>query len=233
MGAFRGFDNLNGDKQRESMKGWGPAPHCVVEPILYTSAESFDELRFLVCRRMKGALSAAKPPTCTTTNGGGHHVLVGTDDTPMDAVIRSVHKKLGYRIGVQGQKKPFCIGTFGPALNKADLKIEDGMLRLVIRDEPAEPEVPFIAHIFNVFIPNPKKKENGDGSLEEIGWLTIGEIVERFGMSGSHIYFQFLFQFLFGRTENIQASPAQFPDWRPGTYDLPINKIELKPHNPG
>lgn len=218
MTEFRGFDGLTGDAQRAEMKGWGATAFPVVEPILYRQdEEGLGNVRFLVCRRMKGALSDAKPPACTTSNPGGHHVLPGTDDTPVDAVVRSVGKKLGYAIT---RDAPELIGTFGPALNKADMAIESTTIRLTIRDEPAEPEVPFIAHVFKVRIRS-VPIWTPDESLKEVGWFTLREIVARYGQSGTHIYFQFLFQcarhFIHGRNADWD-----FPRWQPGTYDLEI-----------
>lgn len=229
MSEFRGFDHLNGDEQRTKMKGWGPAPHCVVEPILYV--EKFNhELHFLVCKRLKGALSVANPPACTTTNGGGHHVLVGKDDTPVDAVIRSVGTKLGYWITNKKSISP--VGVFGPALNKSNMKITNDEVQLVIHNEPAEPNVPFIANVFAVNIwnansPADLEQGSGDESLKEVGWLTLAEIVEQFGASKNHIYFQFLFQFLVNRIGGNSMTPLElaYPDWQPGTYALDLSLV--------
>jgi len=223
---FGGFDHLSGEVQREGMKGWGPSAHPVVEPVLFRYAESGGELEILVCRRLKGALSVANPPACTTSNPGGHHVLVGTDDTPVDAVIRSIHMKLGYSV-VPARMSP--VGTFGPAINRSSLEIAAGKVRLVIHDEPAEPDAPFLAHVIAVNASRLRKNGVGNGSLEEVGWFALANLVDRFGRSKNHIYFQFLFQFLRRRSRSLKAPPLElaYPDWRAGVYELELKQIEL------
>ncbi len=207
MGKFRGFDGLDGSKQREGMKNWGPTAFPVVEPVLFRSVtQGLPEV--LVCRRLKGALSVAKPPACTTSNPGGGHILPGKDDTPRDAVVRSIAEKIGYDVDPRGIR---IIGTAGPALNWSH--VEAGEHELIIEDRPAEPEVPFIAHVYAVDMSLAKKRGEGNGSLEEIGWMSWPEIFGRYGNSGTHIYFQFLCAAmgLFG------DSSGEIP-WKPGIY---------------
>ncbi len=226
MAEFHGFDALTGDAQRAGMKGWRPSAFCVVEPVLYRYPQPGSELEFLVCKRLKGALSEANPPACTTSNGGGHHVLVGVDDTPIDAVIRSLNMKLGYMVEREAIR---CMGTFGPALNKSNMTIANGEVRLIISDEPAEPEVPFIAHAFAIDASDIEKEGSGNGSLETIGWFSLGDLVENFGASEHHIYFQFLFQFLFLRQQELTPTlELTYPNWRAGTYSLPLERIGSK-----
>ncbi|KKS56021.1 MAG: hypothetical protein UV20_C0018G0009 [Candidatus Magasanikbacteria bacterium GW2011_GWA2_42_32] len=206
--VFPGF-NIDGNKQREEMGGWGPTVFPVVEPVIYR--EDTKGLEFLVCRRLKGALSAYNPPAFTTSNPGGHHILI-TDATPTDALTRSLRIKLG--LNVQ-DRHIHAVGTAGPALYRSHMEINGGRWEMVIEEELAEPNTPFLAHVFAVDASGMDIKTND--SLEVRGWFSTNMIFEIFGkLGGNHLYFQFLLAAIQSLKRGYQGEI----NWQPGCYKV-------------
>lgn len=209
---FPGFA-LDGDKQRVGMKGWGATVLLVAEPVIYRKDAA--GVQFLVCRRLKGALSLSNPPVYTTSNPGGHYILT-TDATPTYALMRSLRVKLG--LNVQGRHIQ-SVGTAGPALYRSHVELVcgsgDQRWEMVIEEELAEPNVPFLAHVFAVDASRMDIKTND--SLEMVGWFSSNMIFEIFGkLGGNHLYFQFLLAAIRALKWGCQGEIC----WQPGRYPI-------------
>lgn len=228
MGDFKGFDHIDARQQRGGRLNWGIEPRITAEvlPFRFTAT---GQCEFPVFQRLKGVASVATPPACTTSFIGHDH-LVGADDDLVDTVIRSLRFKLGYHLPAdEAGWRIHPVGVFGAALNRSRMVIENGVLRLTILDEPEVPDNPFVAHIFAANVVGLIKPGASNGSLEEVGWFTVEDLVVRFGTDPRYLHSWFFFHCIrnYDQFRKVRDLRSAYPDWRPGVHALDLRNVTL------
>jgi len=212
--------------QDEKTKNWkNPIAHSVVATILYrlsTGKNNNPQLpllpfEFLVTQRVKGAAKGHYQ-----IHHGGHFDV--TDINAKSAAVREIREETGFAFNTDDVQ---FVAMFGPELYRSNMYLKDNptdvqnpTLILDILKEQAEPTAPFVLTLFIAYTKDILQHQETDGEVNNQEWLTIEEIVARYGTSPTFNYCSFLFEVIKYFFRSHDSCRNFFPDSSPGKYYL-------------
>jgi 8-oxo-dGTP pyrophosphatase MutT (NUDIX family) len=206
------FENFTKEAQDQSTKSWkDPIAHTVVATALYIivdgdNLEFQDKYHFYVAKRVKGACRGYMQ-----AHHGGHVKV--TDKDLVAAAIREVKEETGFNLK---RHQIDLVSIFGPELNRSIMVFNEGRFELTILDIQAEPSAPFICNLFMADATGLARSADTDDEVAAGEFLSLREIIDRFGNSLEFNSFSMLFQCI----KKLKGTSDQFPETIPGKYGI-------------
>jgi 8-oxo-dGTP pyrophosphatase MutT (NUDIX family) len=206
------FEDLTKAEQDEKTKNWkDPIAHSVVATALYIIAdgdnlEFQDKYHFYVAKRVKGACRGYMQ-----AHHGGHVKV--TDKDLVAAAIREVKEETGFNLK---RHQIDLVSIFGPELNRSIMAINEGRFELTILENQAEPSAPFICNLFMADATDLARSADTDDEVAPGEFLSLREIIDRFGNSLEFNYFSMLFQCI----KKLKGASDLFSDPLPGKFHI-------------
>lgn len=164
---------------------------------------------FLVSRQLRGSRSGE-----IQIHLGGH--LEPDDHDAASGAARELREELGFDAGDLLQ----FIGVMGPSVYHSRLRMGKSTLTLEILDGKLAWPKHFLTCLFACDVSGLRRTSPCDGEIQELGWMTLKEIVSIYGNHPSSPRFQGLFA-LVQCLSHLHSEPCALPSV-PGVYTMQL-----------